>query len=66
MSASQSSPFDITERVRPAALPHEDLEITEGNVLVSGTGKTETGKLFLRIYYLLCSCYYDFLFIQEQ
>jgi len=38
-----SPPFDITGRVRPAALPREDLEITEGNVLVSGTGKTETG-----------------------
>ena len=37
-------PFDITGSVRPAALPREDLEITEGNLIVSGTGNTETGK----------------------
>ena len=39
-----SPPFEITGRVRPAALPREDLEITEGNLIVSGTGNTEKGK----------------------
>ena len=39
-----SPPFEITGRVRPAALPSEDLEITEGNLIVSGTGNTEKGK----------------------
>ena len=39
-----SPPFEITGRVRPAALPRADLEITEGNLIVSGTGNTETGK----------------------
>ena len=37
-------PFDITGRVIPAALPRQDLEIEEGNLIVSGTGNTETGK----------------------
>jgi len=36
-------PFDITGRVIPAALPRQDLEIEEGNLIVSGTGNTETG-----------------------
>lgn len=38
-----SPPFDITGRVRPVVLPREDLEITEGNLIVSGTGNTENG-----------------------
>ena len=37
-------PFNINDRVIPAALPRQDLEIEEGNLIVSGTGNTETGK----------------------
>ena len=40
----QSPPFDITGRVRPAALPKADLEITEGNLIITGMAHTETGK----------------------
>ena len=42
-----SPPFEITGRVRPVALPREDLEITEGNLIVSGTANTETGEMNL-------------------
>ena len=42
-------PFDINGRVIPAALPRQDLEIKEGNLIISGTGNTETGKTTLTI-----------------
>ena len=49
-----SPPFEITGRVRPAALPTKDLEITEGNLIVSGTGNTETGKTNLTMQCIVC------------
>ena len=42
-------PFNINDRVIPAALPRQDLEIKEGNLIISGTGNTETGKTTLTI-----------------
>ena len=49
-----SPPFEITGRVRPAALPREDLEITEGNLIVSGTANTETGEMNLTMQCKVC------------
>ena len=40
----QSPPFEITGRVRPAALPREDLVITEGNLIITGMASTENSK----------------------
>ena len=39
----QSPPFDINGRVRPTALPKADLEITEGNLIITGMAHTENG-----------------------
>lgn len=39
-----SPPFDITGQLRPAALPEGDLEITEGNLIITGMVSTENGK----------------------
>ena len=40
----QSPPFEITGRVRPAALPREDLVITEGNLIITGMASTENSN----------------------
>ena len=40
----QSPPFEITGRVRPAALPREDLVITEGKLIITGMASTENSK----------------------
>jgi len=40
----QSPPFEITDRVRPAALPRGDLAITEGNLIITGMASTENSK----------------------
>ena len=39
----QCPPFEITGRVRPAAMPKEDLVITEGNLIITGMAHTENG-----------------------